>query len=128
MLGRNTVFCLRTGSYTFVGLALFSATAAVAFEPSEYLLIQKGTMALKPQLELLQTYSDNITYRENDAESDFTTTISPGLSVQLGSRTFNYIDLTYFFDRVQYWENDDLSANQHRANLAMHFEKSRFLL
>jgi hypothetical protein len=109
-------------------LALSSAGAAVAFEPSEFLLIQKGPMALKPQLELLQAYSDNITYRKNDTESDLITTVSPGLSVQLGSRTFNYIDLTYFFDRVQYWENEGLSANQHRVNLAMHFEKSRFLL
>ena len=85
-------------------------------------------MALKPQFELLQTYSDNITYREDDPEADFTTKISPGLALQLGSRTFNYIDLTYFFDRVHYWENDELSDNQHRANLTMHFEKSRFIL
>ncbi len=85
-------------------------------------------MALKPQLEFLQVYSDNITYREDDKEADFITTISPGLALQLGSRTFNYIDFTYFFDRVHYWENDELSDNQHRANLSMHFEKSRFLL
>ncbi|MGZ8898528.1 MAG: outer membrane beta-barrel protein [Limisphaerales bacterium] len=92
------------------------------------LLIQKGPMALKPQLELSQTFNDNITYREEDTESDLITTISPGVSLQLGSRTFNYIDFTYFFDRVQYWENDSFSANQHRADLALRFEKSRFLL
>lgn len=92
------------------------------------LLIQKGPMALKPQLELSQTFNDNITYREDDTESDFITTVSPGISLQLGSRTFNYIDFTYFFDRVQYWENESFSANQHRADLALRFEKSRFLL
>jgi len=109
-------------------MALSSATAALALEPSEMLLIQRGPMALKPQLELTQTFNDNITYREEGAESDFITTVSPGLSVQAGSQTFNYIDFTYFFDRVLYWDNDALSANQHRANLAMRFEKSRFLL
>lgn len=91
-------------------------------------LLQKGPAALKPQLELSQTFSDNITYREENTESDFITTVSPGFSAQLGSQTFNFIDFTYFFDRVQYWDNDDLSANQHRANLALRFEKSRFLL
>src|SRR5687768_14716953 len=85
-------------------------------------------MALKPQLELLQVYNDNITYREDGKEADFITTISPGLALQLGSRTFNYIDFSYFFDRVQYLENDEISDNQHRVNLSMHFEKSRFLL
>jgi hypothetical protein len=92
------------------------------------LLIQRGPTALKPQLELSQTFSDNITFRENDAESDFITTVSPGIALQLGSRTFNYVDFGYFFDRVQYWDHDGLSANQHRANLALRFEKSRFLL
>jgi hypothetical protein len=92
------------------------------------LLIQKGPVALKPQLEVTQTFNDNITYREEETESDFITTLSPGLSVQAGSQTFNYIDFTYFFDRVLYWDNDALSANQHRANLATRFEKSRFLL
>jgi hypothetical protein len=123
----NLVFCLRTGSYTFVGLA-FTSAAAAALEPSEMLLIQKGPMALKPQLEVTQTFSDNITYREDDAESDFISTISPGFSLQLGSKTYNYIDLTYFYDRVEYWDQNELSANQHRANLELRFEKSRFLL
>jgi hypothetical protein len=108
-------------------MALSSVTA-FALEPSEMLLIQKGPTALKPQLEVSQTYSDNITYREEDRESDFITTVSPGLSFQAGSQTFNFIDFTYFFDRVQYWDNDSLSANQHRANLTLRFEKSRFLL
>lgn len=97
-------------------------------DPSEIFLIQKGPAALKPQFELTHTFSDNITYREEDRESDFITTISPGISAQLGSQTFNYIDFTYFFDRVQYWEDDAFSAFQHRANLALRFEKSRFLL
>lgn len=83
---------------------------------------------MKPQLEVSQAFSDNITFREENRESDFITTVSPGISLQLGSRTFNYIDFTYFFDRVQYWEHESFSANQHRANLAMRFEKSRFLL
>ena len=36
--------------------------------------------------------------------------------------------LTAISSRVQYWENDALSAYQHRANFALRFEKSRFLL
>ena len=92
------------------------------------LLIQKGPAVLKPQFEVRQTYSDNIVYRETDVESDLISTISPGLSVQFGSRTYNYIDLTYFFDRLEYWEHNELSANQHRASMVTRIEKSRFLL
>jgi hypothetical protein len=92
------------------------------------LLIQKGPVALKPQLEVSQSFNDNISYRDEDKEADFITTVSPGLGLQVGSRTFNYLDFKYFFDRIQYWDSDDLSANQHRVNLGLRFEKSRFLL
>lgn len=108
-------------------MALTSASA-FAIEPAELLLIQKGPTALKPQLELSQTFTDNVTYRENDEQTDFITTISPGLSFQVGSKTFNFVDLTYFFDRVQHWDEDELSANQHRLSIGARFEKSRFLL
>jgi hypothetical protein len=119
---------LRTGFYSFLGLALSSARAVWALEPSEILLIQKGPFALKPQFEVTETYDDNITYREEGKEADFKTVVSPGLTLQVGDKTFNYIDFTYFYDRVQYAETSELNANQHRAALVSRFEKRRFLL
>lgn len=85
-------------------------------------------MALKPQFELSETYDDNITFRGEDEISDFKTVISPGLNLQLGSREFNYIDLSYFYDRVQYIDTSELNANQHRAALISRVEKRRLLL
>jgi hypothetical protein len=111
-----------------VGLALTSATAVSALDPSEILLIRKGPLALKPQFELTETYDDNITYREVDKEADFKTVISPGFSLQLGDPAFNYIDFTYFYDRVEYLDLTELSANQHRAALVSRLEKRRFQL
>lgn len=99
-----------------------------ALEPTDLLLIQKGPAVLKPQFELTETYDDNITYREEETLSDFKTVVSPGLSLQVGSRTYNYVDFSYFYDRVQYIDSTELNANQHRAALVMRFEKSRFLL
>lgn len=101
---------------------------ALALEPAEMLLIQKGPIALKPQFELTGTYNDNITYREEDKVSDFLFVISPGLTIQAGDLTYNYIDFTYFFDRVQYIDTSELNANQHRAALVLRIEKSRLLL
>lgn len=97
-------------------------------EPAEMLLIQKGPVALKPQFEINETFNDNITYREENTESDFMTVISPGLTLQVGDRTYNYIDFTYFYDRVQYADTTEFNANQHRAALVLHIEKSRLLL
>ena len=111
-----------------MGLALASATAVNALEPTDFLLIQKGPLALKPQLELSETFDDNINYREENKESDFKTIISPGLTLQLGDTTFNYIELTYFYDRVEYLDANELSTGQHRVSLASRFEKRRFLL
>lgn len=100
----------------------------MALEPAEMLLIQKGPVALKPQFEINETFNDNITYREENTESDFMTVISPGLTLQVGDRTYNYIDFTYFYDRVQYADTTEFNANQHRAALVLHIEKSRLLL
>jgi hypothetical protein len=102
---------------------------AKAFEASDLLIIQKGPVALKPQFELTERFNDNITYRDDEnKESDFLTVISPGLTIQAGDRTFNYIDLTYFYDRLEYLDHSELSANQHRVSLTSHLAKRRFLL
>lgn len=127
----NNLNRLRTGSYTLAGCALSALSGlgtVTALEPAEMLLIQKGPMALKPQFELSQTFNDNITFREEDPEADLYSTISPGLTVQVGDKTLNYLDFTYFYDRVEYWDRSDLSANQHRAAFVVFLEKSRLLL
>ena len=119
---------MRTAHYSLAGLALTSVTAVTALEPSDFLLFQKGPLVLKPQFQVSGTYDDNVTYREVDEESDFRTIISPGLTLQLGDTTFNYIELNYFYDRVEYLDLDELSTGQHRVALASRFEKRRFLL
>lgn len=119
---------LRTGSYNLLGIALTTAASTWALEPADLFLIQKGNFALKPQFDNTLTYDDNITYQEDNPDSDFRAIISPGFTLQWGSRTFNYIDFTYFYDRVQYFDATELNANQHRAALVSRIEKSRFLL
>jgi len=109
------------------GFAL-TAAAAHGIEPGKLFAIQKGPAVLKPQLEVAQTYSDNITYRTDDKVSDLVTILSPGLKLQLGSLDYNHLELSYLFDRVEYWDNSDLSVNQHRVALSSDFQISRFRL
>jgi len=128
---KNILNYLQTGAYKYWALALSGLSGwstARAVEPVDIFFIQKGPVVLKPQFDLHHTFNDNIAYREEDKESDLITTVSPGLTLQLGDPTFNFIDLTYLFDRMEYLDRDDLSANQHRAALVLRFEKNRFLL
>jgi hypothetical protein len=110
-----------------VGLGLAGA-AGIAAEPADWLLFQKGPVALKPQLEIDETFNDNITYREINRKADLITRVSPGFSLQAGSQQYNFLDLSYFYDRLQYFDNSELSANQHRLALGIRFEKRRFTL
>ncbi len=126
--GQNELSSLRTGSYSLAGLVFTSATAVLGFEASDLLLIQKGPVALKPQFQVTGIYDDNPTYRDEDKEGDFRAVISPGLTLQAGDRTLNYLELTYFYDRVEYLDLTELNANQHRVDFVSHFQKRRFTM
>ena len=119
--------CLRIGFYSFWGLAL-TASAGWALEPSDLFLIQKGPTALKPQFRSSLVFTDNITFRDEDKLSDLYALISPGLAFQVGSHDYNYLDLSYFFERLQYFQHQEFDANQHRFAIENRFQRSRFTL
>lgn len=101
------------------GLCL-AGTSARALDPSNYLLYSKGSFSLRPHFELSESFNDNVYYAGEDEVSDFLTTISPGLTLQLGTETANFIRLSYHFDRLQYLQESSQSANQHRIALGSH--------
>lgn len=109
------------GFYTAGTLILTGVATCWALEPSDILLYSKGSYSLRPHLDLTETFSDNIYYDDSEnARSDFLTTISPGFIFQLGLESANYISFSYFFDRLQYLDETELNANQHRLDLDSH--------
>lgn len=97
-------------------------------EPSDVLYFSKGPVSLRPQLEIDETYNDNVFYTNQRRRSDFVTMVSPGLNLQVGEESYNHIKLGYNFERLEYIDHSELDANQHRIALKDHFEKGRFLL
>jgi hypothetical protein len=110
------------------GVASTSAFAAFALEPSQVLLIEKGPTVLKPQFQLTETFNDNVTYRDTNRLADAITVISPGLVFQLGNKDLNYINISYFFDRLQYAANPELSGNGQRFGTGVHWSPNRLTL
>lgn len=111
-----------------MGLALTAAATVRAVQPGDLFYVQKGPVALKPQLHASQTFNDNVTYREKGGSADFITTVSPGLGLQVGRLDYNYLEAQYFYDRVQYWDHSTLTANQHRVAIDSRVGISRFTL
>lgn len=108
--------------------AAFSANSAIAVEASDILVFSKGPLSLRPQFGLVEEFNDNIFYDDDDRESDFITTVSPGLKLQLGQDlpTENHITLAYTYDRSFYVHNSSQNANQHHFITDTMFKKHRF--
>jgi hypothetical protein len=117
----------RTRHSALAGLAL-AGVSTMGIEPKDFLLFSKGSLALKPQLSVSEAFNDNIFYRNEDKVSDFITTLSPGLNLQYGSHDYNFIDLSYTYDRLIYVTENSQDANQHHLGFDTHFEHSRLTL
>ncbi len=113
-----------------ISFALAGAWLAVlrcfGLEASDVLFFSKGPVSLRPQLSVTETFNDNILYNNEAKQSDFYSTISPGLNLQIGTVDYNYFKLGYAFDHLNYIDHSELDADQHHFTIADHFEKSRF--
>lgn len=107
---------------------MLSGAVAQAIEPAELFAIQRGPMLLKPQFNLSTVFNDNINYREENKLADVSAVISPGFALQIGARDYNFVEFSYFFDRIQYLQESNFDANQHRGAVEVHFQKSRFTI
>lgn len=110
------------------GTLLLTGGAVRGVEPSDYLLFSTGSYSLRPQLNISEVFNDNIFFRNDRKQSDFITTISPGLVLQLGTEEANFISLSYYFDRLQYLDETSLNANQHRIALGSHVQFNRLTI
>jgi hypothetical protein len=118
---------LSARNLSVASFALFGAST-MAIDPIDVLLYNKGPFLLKPQLSVSEVYNDNIFFRNEDKVSDLISILSPGLDLQVGDKDYNYIDLSYTYDRLLYADNSSQDANQHRIGIANYFQHSRLTL
>lgn len=117
---RSAPCCL----YVAAVLGIGWPTVLRALEPADILAIKAGPVVIRPQLAISERFDDNVFFnttlangailnRRADAESDFITTISPGVQLALGRAEGNHLHVGYTFDRQFYAENSDFNANNH---------------
>ena len=95
---------------TFVGITL--GGAAKAMDASDLLVYDIGPLTLRPLFDLSETYNDNVFFRRNGLVSDFVTTVTPGIKLQLGQGGGNLISASYLHDEIIYAQKNQLSAGQ----------------
>lgn len=95
---------------TFVGITL--GGAAKAMDASDLLVYDIGPLTLRPLFDLSETYNDNVLFRGKDLVSDFVTTVTPGIKLQLGQGGGNLISASYLHDEMIYAQENQLSAGQ----------------
>jgi hypothetical protein len=128
MKKKSQTYCLRFG---LAGAAMFAAAAKThALEASDVLVFSHGPLSLRPQLGITEQFDDNVFYLDKNTESDFITTIAPGLKFLVGQDlpTENHIKVQYTLEQLIYAKNDELNATQHKFLTDTHFKKSRFTI
>jgi hypothetical protein len=113
---------------SLAAVAVGSTAKLAAMEASDLLVYSHGPLSLRPQFGFVEEFNDNIFYGDQARESDFITTIAPGLKLQLGQDlpTENHVKLQYTFEELFFVHNSSQDATQHKFLTDTHFSKSRF--
>ncbi len=110
---------------TRVAAAAATASQLQALDASNILIFSRDPVILRPQLEMTETYNDNIFFKSANQVGDFISTISPGLNVQLGKLEGNFLSADYMFDNVFYADKSEQNAQQHRLEFRNKYEFKR---
>ncbi|MBI4327219.1 MAG: outer membrane beta-barrel protein [Chloroflexi bacterium] len=108
-------------------LAAAAATTSQlqALEASDLLIFSRDPVILRPQLDLSETYNDNVFFQHTNPVGDLVSTISPGLNIQIGKLEGNSFAVDYMFDNVFYAQKTEQNAQQHRLALRNKFALER---
>ena len=78
-------------------------------------------MKINPFFAISETFSDNITYTQNDKKSDSITTVTPGLRLQLPFQT-HVAELEYYSVFARYGKYTEENINDHHAGGSVDFK------
>jgi predicted porin len=115
-------------------LAAAHMGAAHALEASDVLVFSRGPLSLRPQFSFVEQYNDNIYYSNGGGgagsvgrQSDFITTLAPGLRVLVGEDLpeANHFTLSYRMEDVIFADHGDQNAIQHRVADDMRYAWTR---
>jgi hypothetical protein len=104
-----------------------AASSTHAADAADYLVFSKGPVSLRPQLEVVEQFTDNVYFTGTDRISDFVTILSPGIRVVAGQDLpeENHFVLNYNLDQLLYAEESSQNATQHRFSTDLAYKWSR---
>ena len=80
-----------------------------------------GPLKINPFFSVSETFSDNITYTQDDKKSDSLTTVTPGLRLQLPFQT-HVAQLEYYSVVARYGKYTEENINDHHAGGSVDFK------
>jgi hypothetical protein len=121
---------------TIAALFFLADARARAVDASDVLVYSIGSVRVRPHAAVSETYNDNIFYRSSQTNAaspfpvvgDFITTVSPGVSLELGRREANHVKLDYTLDKSWYLDDSDQGHLDHIVSLGMMFQGNRLSL
>lgn len=98
---------------TATSALLFSNATAADFE--DFLSYNFHDFLIQPQLELGESYTDNLTYTSGIGQiSDLQSIFSPGLRLQKGDQKGNFASVKYNHDEVLFLDHSESNYRQNR--------------
>jgi hypothetical protein len=109
---------------------------ARAVDASDVLAYSIGPVRLHPRVSVGEQYNDNIFYRSSHTnalsrfpvEDDFITTVSPGITMQMGRLGENHLSLDYTLDKSWYADHSDQGHLDHFVNFGIDLHGNRITL
>jgi hypothetical protein len=88
-----------------------------------------GSLIVKPQLDVIGQYTDNLNFQSKGLEqSDVMFITSPGLNVQYGRTDWNHITFGYKYDDVRYVDHSRFDTSQNHINFGLDYQLPKFHL
>ena len=119
--------CRYLKSVGIVLLCLFCLSVSKSASAKEIVLWER--FKIEPEIAARYTYRDNIYLTETDTETDYITTIMPGIDMQLALSSFARFEVLYLGAFEYYREADNFRTDHHYgdANLTFETEKGSLL-
>lgn len=123
--------------------ALFGAASMQALEPEDLLYYRLGSVSIRPNFGIAESYNDNVFFRGDDTffivnpdgsitkierTGDFITSLTGGTSILLGRPTGNFIGGNYSYSHRLFQEHDVQNAGNHSISLQGKVDGARISL
>jgi hypothetical protein len=110
-------------------VAAILAPSVQAKEVADYLSYSVGKLAIQPQFDLTESFTDNLFLsRGVNRVADLSTTLSPGLRLKYGSEANRQVSFEVGHDEILLLDNSDKNSRQDRLSLGIRYTLGRLRL